>query len=152
MEASGTARGRASRRIRMNSPGCRPSGRAWVAPPTDGLVLYRDANSPPRLVQSNESNELPARQPAHSEASRMSGRGSYLREQVPCPKCGSQVQRQYMQKHDKNNDQRARSRKHAGPYCSADKARTYSTFLDWKNHLSTTNGHCMEAEDPLWRE
>ena len=31
-------------------------------------------------------------------------------------------------------------------------ARTYSTFLDWKNHLSGTHGHCIEAEDPLWGE
>ena len=89
VEASGTARGRASRRARMDSPGCRLSGRAWVAPPTDGLVLYSDVNSSPSSVQSSESKELPARQPAHSKASRMSGRGSYLREQVPCPKCGS---------------------------------------------------------------
>ena len=34
----------------------------------------------------------------------------------------------------------------------ADTAGTYSTFLDWKNHLSTTHGHCMEVEDPLWLE
>ena len=107
VEASGTARGRACRRARMDSPGCRPSGRVWVVLPTDGLVLYRDANSSPRSVQSSESNELPARQLAHSEASRMSGRGSYLREQVPCPKCGSRLQRQYMRKHDKNIHQGA---------------------------------------------
>ena len=42
-------------------------------------------------------------------------------------------------------------RKHACPYCSADKAKTYSTFLDWK-HLSDTQGHCMESDDPLWQE
>ena len=38
------------------------------------------------------------------------------------------------------------------PYCSADKAKTYSTFLDWKKHLSDTHGHCMESDDPLRRE
>ena len=48
----------------------------------------RNANSSRRSVQSSESSEPQARQPAHSEASRMSGRGSYLREQVPCRQCG----------------------------------------------------------------
>ena len=48
--------------------------------------------------------------------------------------------------------QGARRRKHACPYCSAEKAKTYSTFLDWKNHLSDTHGHSMEDDDPLWRE
>ena len=136
----------------MDSLGCRPSGSAWVAPPTDALVLYRDTNSSPSSVQSSESNELPARQPAHSKARKKSGRGSYLREQVPCPKCGSRVQRQYMRKLDKNMHQGGRRRIHVCPYCSADKARTYSTFLDWKNHLSDTHLHCMEAGDSLLRE
>ena len=89
VKPSGNTRGRASRRARMDSPRCRPSGSPWVVPPMDGLILYRDANSSPSSVQSSESNELPARQPAHSKARRMSGRGNYLREQVPCPKCGS---------------------------------------------------------------
>ena len=71
---------------------------------------------------------------------------------MPCHKCGRQVQPQYMRKHDKNIHQGAQRQKHACPYCLADTAMTYSTFLDWKNHLSTTHGHCMEAEDPLWRE
>ena len=51
-----------------------------MALPTDGLVLYRNANISQRSVQSSESNELPARQPAHSKDSRMSGRGSYQRD------------------------------------------------------------------------
>ena len=51
VEASGTARGRASQRARIDSPGCRPSGRAWVAPPMDGLVLYRDRNSSPSSIE-----------------------------------------------------------------------------------------------------
>ena len=48
----------------MDSPGSRPGGRARVAPPADGLVLYRRARSSWRSVQSSESNELPASQPA----------------------------------------------------------------------------------------
>ena len=44
----------------MDSPGSRPDGRARVAPPADGLVLYRRARSSWRSVQSSESNELPA--------------------------------------------------------------------------------------------
>ena len=117
-----------------------------------GWYYIRNANSSRRSVQSSESNELPASQPVHSEASRMTGRGDRNREQVPCPKCGKRVQRQYMRKHNRNIHQGGRRRKHTCPYCSADMARTYSTFLDWKNHLSTTHGHCMEAEDLLWRE
>ena len=72
----------------MNSPACRPSGRAWVALPADRLVLYRNARGSLRSNQSSESNKLPTRQPAQPEASRMSGKGSYNREQVPCPKSG----------------------------------------------------------------
>ena len=48
----------------MDSPGSRPGGRARVAPPADGLVLYRRARSSQRSVQSSKSNELPASQPA----------------------------------------------------------------------------------------
>ena len=43
----------------MDSPGCRPSGSASVAPPTDGLVLYRDANSSPSSGQSSKSEGCP---------------------------------------------------------------------------------------------
>ena len=42
-----------------------------------------------------------------------------MREQVPCPKCGSRVQQQYMRKHDKNMHQGGRRRIHVCPYCSA---------------------------------
>ena len=48
----------------MESPGSWPGGGARVAPPADGLVLYRSARSSQRSVQSSESNELPASQPA----------------------------------------------------------------------------------------
>ena len=34
-EAARTARGRVSRRVRMDSSGGRPRGSTWVAPPTD---------------------------------------------------------------------------------------------------------------------
>ena len=37
------------------------------------------------------------------------------------------------------------------PYCSADKAKTYSTFLDWRNHLSAMHHTCLEDGDPLMR-
>ena len=56
---------------------------------------------------------------------------------VPCLKCGNRVQRQYMRKHDRNMHQGARRRKHTCLYCSVDKAKTYSTFLDWKKPMST---------------
>ena len=136
----------------MDWPRSRPSGGAWVALPVDELVLGRSARSSQRSVQSNESNELPARQPAQPQASRMSGKGAHAKEQVSCPKCGNRVQRQYMRKHDRNMHQGGRRRKHACPYCSAEKPKTYSTFLDWKNHLSDTHGHSMEDDDPFWRE
>ena len=58
------------------------------------------------------------------------------------------MQRHYMRKHDKNIHQGGRRLIH----CSADKARRYSSLLDWKNHLSVTHVHFTEAEDPLWSE
>ena len=39
-----------------------------------------------------------------------------------------------------------------GPYCSAEKYKTYSTFQDWKNHLHVTHEECLEYDDPLERE
>ena len=48
----------------MDSPGSRPGGGARVAPPADGLVLYRRAR---RSVQSSESNELQASQLAQDQ-------------------------------------------------------------------------------------
>ena len=63
--SSKNCQGAASRRFRMDSSGGRPSGSTWMAPPTDRLVLYRDATSSPGSVQSSDSNELPASQPAH---------------------------------------------------------------------------------------
>ena len=44
----------------MDSPGSRPGGRARVAPPADGLVLYNRARSSRESVHLSESNELPA--------------------------------------------------------------------------------------------
>ena len=73
-------------------------------------------------------------------------------EQIPCPKCGNRVQRRYMRKHDRNMHQGARRLRHACPYCSAEKAKTYSTFLDWRNHLQDTHEHCLEDDDSLQRE
>ena len=155
VEAARTASGRVSRRVRMDSSGGRPSGSTWLAPPKDKLVLYRDATSSLGLVQLSDSNELPASQPAHSVASlptserRMSRQGSERREKVPCPKCGSLVQWQYMTKRDKNMHQGGRRRIHVCPYCSAHKPKTYSTFLDWRNHLSDTHHTCIQDGDPL---
>ena len=37
-------------------------------------------------------------------------------------------------------------------FCTAEICKTYSTFQDWKNHLHTTHGQCMEDDDPLDRE
>ena len=136
----------------MDSPGSRPSGGAQVTPPADGMVLYRRARSLQRSVQSSESNELPARQPAQPEARRMSGKGAQSKEQVPCPKCGNRVQRRYIRKHDLNMHQGARRRRHVCQYCSVEKAKTYSTFLERRNHLSDTHEHCMEDDDPLQQE
>ena len=65
---------------------------------------------------------------------------------MPCPKCGSRVQRQYMWRHDKNMHQGRWRWMHVCTYCSADKVKTYSTFLDWKNHLSDTHHTCIEDE------
>ena len=81
-------------------------------------------------------------------ARRMSGQGSDRREKVPCPKWGSRVQRQYMRKHDKNI-KGERRRIHVCQYCSADKPNTYSTFLDWRNHLLDTHHTCIQDGDPL---
>ena len=51
----------------MDSPGSQPGGGGRVAPPADGLVLYRRARSSWRSVQSSESNELPASQLARNQ-------------------------------------------------------------------------------------
>ena len=117
---------------------------------------YIDATSSPGSVQSSDStNCQPASQPAHSVASlptserRMSGRGSDGREKVPCPKCGSRVQRQYMLRHDKNMHQGGRRRIHLCPYCSANKAKTYFTLLDWRNHLLDTLHTCIQDRNLL---
>ena len=63
----------------MDSPGSRPGGRARVAPPADGLVLYRRARSSWRSVQSSESNELPASlRPAGRPEKERTQRSKYL--------------------------------------------------------------------------
>ena len=82
----------------------------------------------------------------------MSGKGTNPKEQIPCPKCGSRVQRRNMRKRERSMHQGVRRRRHVCPYCSAEKCRTYSTFLDWKNHLLDTHEHCLENDDPLQRE
>ena len=82
----------------------------------------------------------------------MSGKGTNPKEQIPCPKCGSRVQRRNMRKHDRSMHQGVRRRRHVSPYCSAEKYKTYSTFLDWRNHLLDTHEHCLEDEDPLQQE
>ena len=82
----------------------------------------------------------------------MSGKGANPKEQILCPKCGNRVQRRYMRKHDRSMHQGVRRRRHACPYCSAEKAKTYSMFLDWRNNLQDTHEHCLEDDDPLQRE
>ena len=117
----------------MDSPGSRPSGGAWAAPPADRLVLYRSVKISQRSVQSSESNELPARQPAKPEASRMSGKGAQSKEQVPC-----------IRGHDAEDTSartaRLKKPKHIPP------------FWIGGTHLSDTHEHCMEDDDPLQRE
>ena len=115
-----------------------------MAPPADRLVLYRRGRSSWRSVQSSESNQ--------PETSRMSGKGTYPKEQIPCPKCGSRMQRRNMRKHKWSMHQGVRRRRHVCPYCSVEKCRTYSTFLDWRNLLLDTHEHCLEDDDPLQRE
>ena len=118
-----------------------------MAPPTDRLVLYRDSTSSPGSVQLSDSNELPASQPAHFREKDV--RTSNQRGQVPCPKFGSRVQRRYLRRHDKNMHQGGRRWIHFCPYCSGDKVKMYSTFVDWRNHPSDTHHTRMEEGDPL---
>ena len=82
----------------------------------------------------------------------MSGKGTNPKEQIPCPKYGSRVQRRNMWKNARSMHPGVRRRRHVCPYCSAEKYKTYSTFLDWRNHLLDTHEHCLEDEDPLQRE
>ena len=100
-------------------------------------------------MEISQTNCQPASQP---ETSRMSGKGANPKEQIPCPKCGSLVQRRNMRKHERSLHQGVRQRRHICPYCSAEKCKTYSTFQDWKNHLHDTHGQCLEYDDPLQRE
>ena len=90
--------------------------------------------------RASQTNCQPASQP---ETSRMSGKGANPKEQIPCPKCGSRVQRRNMRKHERSVHQGVRRRRHVCPYCSAERCKTYSTFQDWKNHLQDTHGQCL---------
>ena len=65
---------------------------------------------------------------------------------------GKKVQRRYLKKHERSQHDGVRQRRHACPFCTAEICKTYSTFQDWKNHLHTTYGQCMEDDDPLDRE
>ena len=82
----------------------------------------------------------------------MSGKGANPKEQIPCPKCGSRLQRRNMRKHERNMHRGVQRQRHVCPYCSAEKCRTYSTLLDWRNHLLDPHEHCLEDNDPLQRE
>ena len=62
------------------------------------------------------------------------------------------MQQRNMRKHERSMHQGVRRRRHVCPYCSAEKCRTYCTFLDWRNHLLDTHEHCLEDDDPLQRE
>ena len=99
--------------------------------------------------RASRTNCQPASQP---ETSRMFGKGANPKEQIPCPKCGSLVQRRNMRKHERSVHQGVRQRRHVCPYCSAEKCKTYSTLQDWKNHLHDTHRQCLEYDDPLQRE
>ena len=58
-----------------------------------------------------------------------------------------------MRKQDRSMHQGVRRRRHVCLYCSAEKYKTYSTFLDWRNHLLDTHEHCLEDNDgsTTWR-
>ena len=99
-----------------------------------------------QFIRASRTNCQPA------ESSGMSGKGANQQEQVPCPQCGKQVQRRYLRKHERSQHEGVRRRRHASPYCTAEISKTYSTFQDWKNHLHTTHGQCMEDDDPLDQE
>ena len=75
-----------------------------------------------------------------------------LRSKYRAPSAGIECSDGICESTTRNMHQGARPRRHACPYCSAEKAKTYSTFLDWRNHLSDTHEHCMEDDDPLQRE
>ena len=86
--------------------------------------------------RASRTNCQPASQP---ETSTMFGKGANPQEKIPCPKCGSWVQRRNLRKHDRSMHQGVRRRRHVCLYCSAEKYKTYSTFQDWKNHLHATH-------------
>ena len=102
--------------------------------------------------QFNRASRKNCQPASQSETSRMSGKGANPQEKIPCPKCGSRVQRRNLRKHDRSMHQGVRRRRQVCPYCSAEKCKTYSTFQDWKNHLHDTHEQCLEYDDPLERE
>ena len=61
------------------------------------------------------------------------------------------MQRGYMRRNDKNMHQGGQRRIHVCPYCSADKVKTYFTFVDWRNHLTDAHHTCIKDGDPLMR-
>ena len=99
-----------------------------------------------QFIRASQTNCQPA------ESSGMSGKGANQQERVPCPQCGKKVQRRNLKKHERSQHDGVRRRRHACPFCTAEICKTYSTFQDWKNHLHTTHGQCMEDDDPLDRE
>ena len=118
-----------------------------MAPPADGMVLYRRARSSWRSVQSSESNELPASlRPAGYPERERTRRKRYRAPSagIGCSDetCGSTTE----------HASGGTTTRHVCPYCSAEKYKTYSTFQDWKNHLHATHEQCLEYDDPLERE
>ena len=59
-----------------------------MAPPADGLVLYKRARSSWRSVQSSESNELPASQPASLRPAGCPERERTRRKKYRAPSAG----------------------------------------------------------------
>ena len=102
--------------------------------------------------QFNRASRTNCQSASQPETSRMSGKGANPQKKIPCPKCGSRVQRRNLRKHDRSMHQGVRRRKHVCPYCSAETCKTYSTFQDLKNHLHATHEQCLEYDDPLERE
>ena len=139
-------------------PGAGPvSGSEWTRPEADPAEAHewRDQRTgwyyietrpahPAQFNRAIRTNCQPATQPAHFRE-----KDVRTRRLPECRAPSAEVEWWYMLRHDKNMHQAGRCQVHVCLYCSGDKVKTYSTFVDWRNHLSDTHHHCMEEGDPL---
>ena len=136
----------------MDSPRSRPGGRARVAPPADGLVLYRRARSSWRSVQSRGLNELAASQPASPRPAGCPEKEQTRRGKYRAPSAGVGCSDETC-----GSTNGACTRGYDAEGTSAHTAWLKNAghtpyFLDWRNHLLDTHEHCLEDDDPLQRE